>query len=260
MSKPILVIACGKKKRPPGRKYPLWDLYLGPLWSTYRKWLADHDIERRVYTLDSEDHWVPTVVAGTRPSPVDVWVLSAAFGLAPDYGLREPYDFELTARGVLAAGGPVYRSTTLSGERRDPSTFEDYVHHLANNMCVLGRPRDRIRKSPLPAMWNTKKITFAGPRIYARALREASALGCCTLDDCYRRDERRGPWQKTWDPAPQVEDLGGRGWGGMRHNLRAWLDRQLQLQQGGGVDLDAILDRMIGPVDLDSILSRIIGS
>ena len=79
--KPVVVIACGNKKKPkgegPGRsgKWALWEIYQGPLWTTYRAFLRDHP-----------------------NPPISVWVLSAEYGLVPEDTFSHPYDRQLTKR------------------------------------------------------------------------------------------------------------------------------------------------------------------
>ena len=145
--KPVLVIACGNKKKPkgegPGRagKWPLWEIYQGPLWTTYR-----------AFRRENTD------------LPLSLWVLSAEYGIVPASTLSHPYDRQLTKRN-----------------------FDEFVKKLR---------RQVLRGSEAQRLLRDRTVTFSGPGIYGDALDKAG------LD---------------------VRRITGTGWGGMRRNLRAWL-------------------------------------
>jgi hypothetical protein len=119
----VLVIQCGGQKV--SCPAAVRDLYLGPLWSSYR--LA--------------------AGAGPRHPSLDVYVLSAEFGLRRESERAAPYDRVLvpdTFRGTKKGGTPVRRLSDLVALLR----LQAYA--------FVGRP-----------------VHFAGGALYARALSEA---------------------------------------------------------------------------------------
>jgi hypothetical protein len=144
MSKPVLVIACGNKKRADDlERYPygtpVWDLYLGRAWDTYRKWMEAHDIAR---------HSGAKRMGGSVSNPLDVWVVSAEHGLLPSTSRLWSYNTQLT-----------------------PATFSSFVEVLSEQLHASGGGAlGRERRALLH-----QSVTFAGPKIYAEAL-EAAGL------------------------------------------------------------------------------------
>lgn len=96
----VLVIECGGKKLQTRKSVPIWSLYTGPLWSTYRSTRARRE---------------GASVRGSHPS-LNVFVLSAEHGLLPETDRCSPYDRVLVAdsfRGTHKKGTPVRRVSQM---------------------------------------------------------------------------------------------------------------------------------------------------
>lgn len=100
------MIQCGGSKRSTDKAVPIWSLYTGTLWSTYRK-----ARERREGALVSGPH-----------QGLDVYVLSAEHGLLPESARCSVYDRVLVAdthRSLTKKGVPVRRVGDLVDTVRD---------------------------------------------------------------------------------------------------------------------------------------------
>ena len=107
VSRPVLVIACGNRKQPSrSQGYPVRQIYLGPLWTTYRKWLDDHGLHDK--------------------NPVDVWVISAKHGLIPENQVIPVYNTLLTKASEPAFVQKLKRQLQASSRvrlREGPVTY-----------------------------------------------------------------------------------------------------------------------------------------
>ena len=177
--RPVLIIACSKSKEPAtGTYYRGWDIYKGPLWTTYRAWAGLSYASRDAGGYRKMPSWAPVAWRGGykfRPPMVNVWIVSAKYGLMSQFRNIKPYDEQLT-KDNFSAFVKLLKSQLKSG-------VEDEAIPPLRSISAL----------------KSRRIYFAGPKIYAEAL-EAAGL--------------------------TIERLGGKGWGGMRKNLRAWLESQ----------------------------------
>jgi len=110
-----LVLPCGGRKKATSVPVMARDLYIGPLWSTYRKY---------------------AVYEGAENAFFDVFVLSAEHGLLPETALILPYDRVMVRdghRGAASGSTPVRRV----GEIVERVRAQVERHHLRKRPVVF---------------------------------------------------------------------------------------------------------------------------
>ena len=153
--RPVLIIACSKSKEPAtGTYYRGWDIYRGPLWTTYRAWAGLSYASRDAGGYRKMPSWAPEAWEGVykyRPPMVNVWIVSAKYGLMSQFRNIKPYDKQLTEDN-FSAFVKLLKSQLKSG-------VEDAAIPPLRSISAL----------------KSRRIYFAGPKIYAEAL-EAAGL------------------------------------------------------------------------------------
>lgn len=120
--KPVLVIQCGGAKRE--GSHPVWNLYTGSFWSTYRA--------RRRETEG--------IIEGSHPR-LDVYVLSAQFGLRKETDELPWYNCRLTDDRVETLAGEI-RNQLRGGCRQLANRS---IHFVGSKLYGLALERAGLR-------------------------------------------------------------------------------------------------------------------
>ena len=128
MSKPVLVIACGKSKL--NRSAPIFDLYTGIFWQIYRKARMTHE----------GPGW-RQVDSGRHPN-LDVYAISAKLGVVPESMQADPYDVELVSSRSGWSQGE-YPPEELGG-RGGKTTVDELAEHIGYYVPIPYRDRPPI--------------------------------------------------------------------------------------------------------------------
>lgn len=119
--KHLLVLSCGSAKINRGYPHPAWEVYDGPVYRAVRK---------RVLNPQGE---------------VEIWILSAKFGLIPGWQEIEWYEQQMTFARALQLWAPVtakLKTMLASGE------YVDAFENLGSTYQIAAA--DGFRDSPIP--------------------------------------------------------------------------------------------------------------